>query len=70
VLAPGLRPKPIAELERELETLAYQEETLVVQALARGESVERRSDAPAAAILGVRVVEKRTAPTPKLRVAV
>jgi hypothetical protein len=64
---PGLRPKRIAELEREVTELEYVEEALVVQALARGQSVERRSDAPAAAILGVRVLTKRAAPRRRSR---
>jgi hypothetical protein len=65
------RPKRIAELEAELETLAYQEEQLVLAELAAGRPVERRSDAPAWAILGVRVVQTPAQPveTRKARVA-
>jgi hypothetical protein len=50
------RPARIAALEAELETLAYLEEALVEQALAKGEAIERRSEAPAWAILGVKIV--------------
>jgi hypothetical protein len=59
-----LRPKRIAQLEAELETLAYQEEQLVLAALAKGESVERRPGSPAWAILGVRIAQAKPAPAP------
>jgi hypothetical protein len=37
---------------------------LVEQALAKGESVERRSNAPAWAILGVKIAQAKLAPAP------
>jgi hypothetical protein len=49
------RPARIRALESEIEQLEYLEEALVMQALDRGEAVERRSDASPAAILQARV---------------
>jgi hypothetical protein len=42
---------------------------LVEQALAKGEAVERRSDAPAWAILQVRIAQAKPAPVPVERKA-
>jgi hypothetical protein len=53
------RLKRIAELEAELEELAYAEEALVCAAIANGETVERRGDAPAPVVLLVRVGGRR-----------
>jgi hypothetical protein len=54
VMAPA-RPKRIAELEKEITSLRYVEETLVVAALDRGESEERSNSAPPECVLGIRV---------------
>jgi hypothetical protein len=51
------RKERIAELEREIEQLAYVEEALVAAAIAGGEDVQRSSSAPPQAVLQVRVVE-------------
>jgi hypothetical protein len=69
VMPPSLRPARVAELEAELEQLAYVEEAPVVQALERGESVERRSSARPEAILQVRIATAKpaTPPVEKLR---
>jgi hypothetical protein len=53
------RKKRIAELESEIEQLAYVEEALVADAIARGEDVQRSPSAPPQAVLGVRAVEAR-----------
>jgi hypothetical protein len=57
-LPPAERPARIAELERDLGKLCCVEEALVVEAIGDGEDVHRRSGAPPAAILGVRVKER------------
>jgi hypothetical protein len=51
------RKKRIAELEHEIEQLAYVEETLVAAAVAAGEDVQRSPSAPPKAVLQVRVAE-------------
>jgi hypothetical protein len=53
------RKKRVAELEAEISELAYVEEALVADAIARGEDVQRSPSAPPQAVLGVRVVEAR-----------
>ena len=45
--------------------MVYVGEVLVQQALANGKSVSRRSSAPPAAILQVRVVQRAAAPSPE-----
>jgi hypothetical protein len=57
-LPQAARQKRIAELEREIEQLAYIEEALVAAAIAEGEDVQRSSSAPPQAVLQVRVVEE------------
>jgi hypothetical protein len=52
------REERIVAIEEELAELAYAEEGLISTALAAGQQVERRSDAPAPAILGIRVVAR------------
>jgi hypothetical protein len=61
---PSERPARIRALESEIEELEFIEERLVMQALDRGEPVERRSDASPAAVLQARVVVAKPAPTP------
>jgi hypothetical protein len=51
------RKKRIAALEQEIEQLAYVEEAVVADAIARGEDVQRSSSAPPQAVLQVRVAE-------------
>jgi hypothetical protein len=51
------RNKRIAQLEREIDELAYLEEQLVVAAIAEGEDVQRSPSAPPQAVLQVRVAE-------------
>jgi hypothetical protein len=51
------RKKRIAELEAEISELAYVEEALVADAIARGEDVQRSPSAPPQAVLQVRVTE-------------
>jgi hypothetical protein len=51
------RKKRIAELEAEISELAYVEEALVADAIARGEDVQRSPSAPPQAALQVRVAE-------------
>jgi hypothetical protein len=61
---PAERPARIRALESEIEQLEFIEEALVMQALDRGEPVERRSDASPLAVLQARVVVAKPAPTP------
>jgi hypothetical protein len=61
---PSERPARIRALESEIEQLEFIEEALVMQALDRGEPVERRSDASPAAVLQARVVVAKPARTP------
>jgi hypothetical protein len=58
------RPARIAALEREVLELRYVEEALVTAAIAEGQAVVRDTDAPPAAVLGVRVVVAKPATTP------
>jgi hypothetical protein len=51
------RKRRIAELEHEIEQLAYIEEALVADAIAGAEDVQRSPSAPPQAVLQVRVVE-------------
>jgi hypothetical protein len=44
-------------LTTEIEKLGYLEEALIERARANGESIERRTSAPPAAVLQVKVVE-------------
>jgi hypothetical protein len=53
------RMKHIARLEHEIEELSYLEESLVCAAIASGETIERRSAAPPAAVLQLRVARAR-----------
>jgi hypothetical protein len=50
------RPERIAEIDAELTALAYEEESLVVAALAQGQKVERRNDIKAEFVLQVKRV--------------
>jgi hypothetical protein len=61
---PAQRPARLAALAREVDALAYVEESLVTAAAAAGETVTRSTDAAPAAVLGVRV-KPRAAPAPE-----
>jgi hypothetical protein len=61
---PKDRPARLAALVREVEQLQYCEEALITAAVAAGEAVTRSTDAPPAAVLGVRV-KARAAPAPE-----
>jgi hypothetical protein len=57
--------KRIAELTEEITRLEYVEEKLVLREIEAGRSVERRGNAPAEAILQVKVAEKRAVSAPE-----